>query len=654
MSDLLPFVIIGLVNGTIYSIGAMGLTLTFKTTGVFNFAYGAIAAASAYFFYDLHDLHGLAWPLASLITLALFGIVVGLLFERFGKVLARVPPPMQIAATVGVMVAVQALIVIRYGSVTVNFANFLPTNAWQLGGVYVTATQVIVLGATIALAVGLWVLLRFTSFGLTTRGVVDAPELLSLTGRNPGIARRGSWMLGSAFAAVSGVLTAVVVGTLDPTILTLLLVQAFGAAAIGYFSNLGLSFVGGLFLGILAALTTYWVQGDTALSGLPNAIPFLALLIMLLVTPRGRLVVQRAAHFTPAAVKAASSGRWLIVKTLAGVAVVLVAPEVLGESRLPSLTEALVLTILFLSLGVLVHLSGQVSLIQYSLAAVGAVAFSDFAGVHGMPWLLALLFAGLVATPVGAIVAIPAIRVSGLFLALATFGFGLVLQQLFYPLPLMFGDRFGIPTPRPSWAQGQLAYYYVVAGVVALAALLVIFVTRSRLGRLLRGLAGSPVAIATNGASLEVTKVLIFCISAFLAGISGALVGPITGSVTSTPFDPLNSLTLLTVLILAGGGMVRYAFVGGIALALIPSYITNSLINSYLQVLFGVSAVVIAIMAARTAHRRPPPAVLTRVITPVRRLLAGAAPALPASSLATAGAAAADAATRADREEVTP
>jgi ABC-type branched-subunit amino acid transport system permease subunit len=458
-------------------------------------------------------------------------------------------------------------------------------------------------------------------------------------------------MLGSAFAAASGVLTAIVVGTLDPTILTLLLVQAFGAAAIGYFSNLGLSFVGGLFLGVLSALTTYWVQGNTALSGLPNAIPFLALLIMLLLTPRGRLVVQRAAHFTPTAVKAAGSRRWLIAKTLAGVAIVLLAPQVLGDSRLPSLTEALVLTILFLSLGVLVHLSGQVSLIQYSLAAVGAVAFSDLTGVHGMPWLLALLLAGLITTPVGAIVAIPAIRVSGLFLAVATFGFGLVLQQLFYPLPLMFGDRFGIPTPRPSWAQGQLAYYYVVAGVVALAALLVIFVTRSRLGRLLRGLAGSPVAVETNGASLEVTKVLIFCLSAFLAGIAGALVGPITGSVTSTPFDPLNSLILLTVLILAGGGMVRYAFIGGIALALIPSYITNPLINSYLQILFGVSAVVIAIMAARTAHQRSPLATLTRAIGPARRLVPGAAPGVPASP--PAGAAATEVAAPVDHEEVT-
>ena len=100
--------------------------------------------------------------------------------------------------------------------------------------------------------------------------------------------------------------------------------------------------------------------------------------------------------------------------------------------------------LLLLSLGLLVRLSGQVSLCQVSFAAVGAAAFSHLAG-SGVPWLIALIVAGLIAVPLGALLAVPAIRLSGLYLALATFGFGLLLQDMFYQSHLMFGPtNFGI------------------------------------------------------------------------------------------------------------------------------------------------------------------------------------------------------------------
>jgi ABC-type branched-subunit amino acid transport system permease subunit len=555
------------------------------------------------------------------IDLAVFGVLVGLLFEQFGNLLARVPAPLQIVGTVGIMVAVQAVIVIKFGSAAVTFTDFLSPKTWQLGSTPLSATQVIVISLAVIFAVGLWALLRFTPFGTTTRAVVDAPELLALTGQSPGVVRRWSWVLGSAFAAASGILTAVVVGTLDPTILTLVLVQAFGAAAVGAFRSLGLSFVGGMGVGILAALTTHWVGSSPTLGGLPTSVPFLVLVVVLLVLPRNRLLVQRTLSSVSFRVSPARDPRpWPLRAGMLviGTALVIFAPQLLGESRLPSLTETLVLAVLFLSLGVLVHLSGQVSLLQYGLAAVGATAFSHFAAGAGIPWLLALLLAGLVAVPVGALIAVPAIRLSGLFLALATFGFGLLLQQLFYLSSLMFGSGFDVAEPRPSWASTELQYYYVVAAIAAVSAIIVVWVTRSRLGRLLRGLAGSPTAMTTHGASLNVTKVLIFCISAFLAGIAGALMGPVTGSLNSTPFDPLNSLTLLTVLFLAGGGMVRYAFIGGIALALIPSYITNPLATDYLQVLFGVSAIAIACLAARPESGKSARTVLAGLLASAR------------------------------------
>ena len=136
----------------------------------------------------------------------------------------------------------------------------------------------------------------------------------------------------------------------------------------------------------------------------------------------------------------------------------------------------------------------------------------------GLPWGVALLLAGLAAVPIGAFIAIPAIRLPGVFLALATFGFGVTMQQMGYPLWLMFGSSsLGQAVNRPSFAQGDIAFYYLVLAFAVAAGLLVVWLVRSRLGRLLRGMADSPVALATHGTSVMVTRVLVFCLAAFLA-----------------------------------------------------------------------------------------------------------------------------------------
>jgi ABC-type multidrug transport system fused ATPase/permease subunit len=134
-------------------------------------------------------------------------------------------------------------------------------------------------------------------------------------------------------------------------------------------------------------------------------------------------------------------------------------------------TRFLAYTILFLSLGLLVRMSGQVSLAQVSFMAIGVVAFSHMAVDHHWPWLLALLFAAVVAAPIGAILAIPAIRFPGLYLALATLGFGLVLQDMFYNQSYMFGNfDSGLTIPRPhlSWLtlDSDNGYYYLVLAAI--------------------------------------------------------------------------------------------------------------------------------------------------------------------------------------------
>jgi ABC-type branched-subunit amino acid transport system permease subunit len=217
---------------------------------------------------------------------------------------------------------------------------------------------------------------------------------------------------------------------------------------------------------------------------------------------------------------------------------------------------------------------------------------------------LAVLLGALVAVPVGALLAIPAIRLSGLYLALATFGFGLLMFNLFYGQKYMFGGGNGsITTPRPSMFSSDNAYYYVLVAFAFLASLLVIGIRRSSLGRLLRAMADSPVALATGGMSVTLLRVFIFCVSSFLAGLGGALLGPITGQLASVSLDTFASLLLVVILALQLFlPDIPAAFAAAIASQVLPSYlVSHQTWHDWLPVLFGVSAVAVAMMEASSA-----------------------------------------------------
>ena len=300
-------------------------------------------------------------------------------------------------------------------------------------------------------------------------------------------------------------------------------------------------------------------------------------------------------------------------------AVLLVVPHLVNSAQLPYWSDGMTQVILFLSLGLLVRTSGQVSLCQAAFAAIGATTMGHLTAGFGLPWGVALLLAGLAAVPVGAFIAIPAIRLPGVFLALATFGFGVTMQQMGYPLWLMFGSSsLGQAVNRPSFAQGDIAYYYLALAFAVLVSLMVMWLVRSRLGRLLRGMADSPVALATHGTSVMVTRVLVFCVSAFLAAISGALFGGVVHTVTSSDFTAFSSLTLLALLVIMPGREPWYAFAAGFSLVILPSWIsTGATVSDWLNVLFGVAAVQVALgftprnerlhrVLDRIGRRRPP------------------------------------------------
>ncbi len=286
----------------------------------------------------------------------------------------------------------------------------------------------------------LYVVFRFTRFGVRLRAVVQNPELTDLQGVNPVMIRRAAWIIGCSFASLSGILLLPIVG-LDPLLLTFLIVQSFAAAAIGRFSSIPVTFVGALAIGLAESiLLRYEVALPDLAGGVSRALPFVILILIMLVTPRSKLVPATVSENRPALqwhgpTKMRIAAYILVVGALATV-------PLWASSRMlvPYWASALTTTLIMLSLGLLVRTAGIVSLCTAAFAAIGAVAFSQFAVEAGMPWLLAVLLAGVVAVPIGgALVAIPAIRLSGLFVALATLGFGLLVERFLYKQDFMFG-----------------------------------------------------------------------------------------------------------------------------------------------------------------------------------------------------------------------
>ena len=596
MTDLLPFIVSGIATGAIYGLAATGLVLTYKTSGIFNFGYGALATLAAYVFYWLYVEHDFDWKLAFFVSVFVLGPLMGLVMELIARHLAPQRTAWKIVGTVGLILVVQGLGTIKYGPDPISVPQYLPkgTETFRVLDVNIGYDQLIITIISLVAVAALYGLFRFTRLGIAMRAVVDDPDLLDIQGTSPRRVRRISWIIGSTFAALSGVLIVPLIG-LEPIALTFLVVLAFGAAAIGFFASIPLAYLGGIIIGIVADVSKKYVLDVDWLGGLPASLPFLILFAVLLLTPRRKLVSPSSTEARPALQWHGPAGLRYTVG--AGVVIALALVPQLVDVKLSYWTNALTQILLFLALGLLVRTAGLVSLCTTAFAAIGAVAFSQFAVDHNMPWLVALFLAALVAVPVGALIAIPAIRLSGLFLALATLGFGIMVERLFYPRNFMFTTfAEGRRIPRPSWGSSDEGYYYVVLAFVVIAAIVIALIHRGRLGRILRGLGDSPLAVSTLGLSTNMTRVIVFCIAAFFSAIAGILYGGLVNFATASDryYQSFTSLILLAVLALAPFRQPWYAVFAGLT-AVIPGYLTGADTTYWLNVIFGLFAILVAL-----------------------------------------------------------
>ncbi|MGH9273609.1 MAG: ABC transporter permease [Acidimicrobiales bacterium] len=552
MTELFQFTLFGLMLGCIYANAAMGLVLTYTVTGVFNFAHGAVGMIAAFCYFELRVRHGVPTPIAVAAVVVLLAPVLGLAAERLLRRFQGADYATSLVVTVALTVGLLGLSQRAFDPGQARNVPYLfgdrRVSVLSVPITYDRIAQVIVAASV---AFGLRFLLFRTPLGARMRAVVDDRDLARLNGVRSVAMARISWMIGFSLAALGGVLFAAG-HNLNAIVLTLLVLNAYGAAMIGRLTSLPMTFLGALLLGLCEELTNVtwlWPSSDVFLR-VRLAIPGLFLVLAVLLVPSFRLsagrVVGRDQPAVPTIKRSLLAGAALV----AGVALLVN----LGPADLQThVVRALVMATICLSLVALTGLSGQVSLAQYLFVGLGAFVFGkSFGGAS----VLGVLLAGLVTAAVGAIVALPAVRLRGLHLALSTFGIALIGREAVLGDPRIFGLR-GLSIRRPDVlgfsTTSDAAFAVWCAIVFALLAVGVVAVRRSWFGRQLTALRDSELAAATLGMRVRYAKLAIFAVSGFIAGCAGSLFGGLSGAVQGIQFEPVNSLVI-----------VLFAFVGGI------------------------------------------------------------------------------------------
>ncbi|WP_436796039.1 branched-chain amino acid ABC transporter permease [Actinospongicola halichondriae] len=582
MEQFLTFTIAGLVTAALYAVAASGLVLTYTTSGVFNFAHGAFGMFAAFAYWQVRHEWGVPAPIALVIVLFIGAPIFGAVVERvILRGLRGTSEVIRLIVSVSLLFGVyQAAVLLFPPGIGRRMPGFFDGESIDLGVVNLTWHDATTVLAAVVTAVVLRVMLFRTRLGVSMRGVVDDPDLLRLTGGRPDRAAMYSWSIGTSLAALAGILLAGSQGSLSHIPLTLLVVNAYAAALFGRLKSLTLTFVGALVIGLtesyaigyldlsqpFSSIGGLTISPPLSLAGLRPAIPVILLFLVLLFLPPLRLRAggqQQSREEIPAP----PVRRWIIAVVPVGLLCV-AAGALLPSLRTFQLGQGLALSIVMLSLVPLIGYAGQISLAPMAFAGIGAVAMGAWGG-DGNP--LALVAVVAVSAAAGVAVALPALRLQGLYLALGTAAFAVVMDQLFFNQNLFLpnGNR---AVPRvdlgPVSTDSDTAHLVFLGIVFCLVATLVVAIRGSEYGRRLLAMKSSPSACATLGVNLTSTKLSVFALSAGIAGLGGALYGAQLRSVGPTTFQFLQSLPIVLLAVIGGIGGVGGALFGGIVYAL--------------------------------------------------------------------------------------
>lgn len=619
-------VIIGVVVGAAYALMSVSLTLMLRTTGVLSFAHAAFAMLAAYTYSDLSGSRGWPVPLAAGVALVVT-VAYGLVIERVAmRRIAHAAPVVRLIGTLGVLSLTIGLVSLVFGSLPVLAPFLFPDRVMTLGSLAVPYQRIGTFAfAVVSVVILSWFLQR-TRFGIAIRAMAQDPVAARLMGVSPVHVAQFNWVSGAFLAGVLGVLVAPL-APISVATFPLLLVKAFTGALLGGLFSLPLAFVGGIAVGVVETVITV----KSSVIG-ARELGVLAMVLVLLVVRRSWVGWEEGAFFTQssaydprdspslvrraaAGVRASGSGRWTSAR-YAGVAafarpfampaaivagVLLVVVPARSEYWAIVGGRSLFYTIEALSLVLLVGWGGQVSLMHGAYVGAGVFMMSWLSVTHGVPLELAIPAAAFAGMLLGAIVGLPALRLSGLQFAIASLAFsGAAVEWLFHlegvARNIPRGHLFGIDLARTQ------NVFMIMLVVTALCYVAVWNIRRSVYGAHLIASRDAPSMAGHFGIKTGSTRIQAFLFASFMASIGGAFFGILISSFNPVHFSLQLSIALLLYTVIGGAESLAGPVLAGIAFGVLPELLqrqSGGNAGAWPDVIAGAAVLVLLVLCPR-------------------------------------------------------
>jgi ABC-type branched-subunit amino acid transport system ATPase component/branched-subunit amino acid ABC-type transport system permease component len=625
LNTYVEFLLLGLGNGGVFAALAMALVVTYRSSGVLNFATGAQALYAAYTYSLLRNgqllipIPGLGptvsvgsdlgfWP-ALLITLGIQAVMGAVVYLLVFRPLRNHRPVAKAVASIGLMGVLTAVVTYQVGTQVVLVNPIFPQDHVKWLGIDVSTDRLLLAGTIIGLGIVLTVLFRFTRFGLATRASAETEVGALVSGLSPDRIALVNWIISFVVSGIAGILIAPLV-PLQPGTYTLFIVPALAAAVVGRFHSLGWAITAGLGIGALESLSVYvnGVHPDFP-AGAGELIPLVLVLVVLAF--RGQTIPSRGS-LMQVTLGRAPRPHWRLATAVVGTAVGIGAIYFFTGNDRAALYTSFITAVISLSLVVVTGYTGQISLAQLTLAGVSAYILSTFATSWGIPFPIAPILSALVAAAAGVVIGIPALRVRGLMLGVVTLTFAAGVEAIWFNNNSIDGGASGlnIPTPRLfgmdlSIGSGKdfprPAFGILCLVVLVLVALGVSWLRTSRLGTAMLAVRSDERSAAAAGINVVRVKLIGFAIAAFIAGLGGSLLAYQLGNVTFQDFDAYLGLVAFSIVVVAGitsvsGGILAGMLTsGGLLVALIASGVGSGGVDNWYGVVAGIGVILTVI-----------------------------------------------------------
>ncbi len=250
-----------------------------------------------------------------------------------------------------------------------------------------------------------------------------------------------------------------------------------------------------------------------------------------------------------------------------------------------------------MALDLLIGFGGQVSIGHAGFLTIGGYSVAILTAKLSLPFFLVLPLSGIISGIIGLLIGLPAVRLSGNFLAVVSLGFGLSIPQIALNWDSLTGGYSGMALYRPEWLSSDQQFIYVIIVVTILITWLLRNILKSRMGRAFIAIRESEIAAQATGINVAFYKTLMFVISAFFSGIAGGLYGYWIGFVSPNDFTSFTSFLLLGMIVVGGLASIPGAIIGAIVFTVLPE-LTKSFIG-LTNIIIGIAIVIVILFRPR-------------------------------------------------------